>query len=50
MDNVELGAIGIIAIHNPADVQQEVDIRVPNDPSKLDPEFLPGGSPNGRSS
>ena len=47
MDNVELGAIGIIAIHNPADLQQEVDIRLANDPSKLDPAFLPGGSPNG---
>jgi len=49
MENVELGAIGIIVIHNPADTQQEVDIRAgdPQDPSKLDPAFLPGGSPNG---
>jgi FtsP/CotA-like multicopper oxidase with cupredoxin domain/plastocyanin len=47
MENVELGAIGIIVIHNPADAQQEVDIRLANDPSKLDPAFLPGGSPNG---
>lgn len=49
MDNVELGAIGIIVIHNSADTQQEVDIRAgdANDPSKLDPTFLPGGSPNG---
>jgi plastocyanin/FtsP/CotA-like multicopper oxidase with cupredoxin domain len=49
MENVELGAIGIIVIHNPADTQQEVDIRAgdPNDPSKLDPAFLPDGSPNG---
>src|SRR5229473_4496686 len=49
MDNVEHGAIGIIVIHNPADAQQEVDIRAgdPQDPSRLDPNFLPGGSPNG---
>lgn len=47
MENVELGAIGIIVIHNPADVAQEVDIRDPNDPTKLDPAFLPDGSPNG---
>ena len=47
MDNVELGAIGIIVIHNPADTQQEVDIRDPNDPSKVDPALVPGGSPNG---
>jgi FtsP/CotA-like multicopper oxidase with cupredoxin domain/plastocyanin len=47
MENVELGAIGIIAIHNPADTQQEVDIRVAGEPSTLDPAFLPGGSPNG---
>lgn len=47
MENVELGAIGIIVIHNPADTQQEVDIRNPADPTKLDPAFLPDGSPNG---
>ncbi len=47
MDNVELGAIGIIVIHNPADAAQEVDIRDPADPTKLDPAFLPDGSPNG---
>jgi FtsP/CotA-like multicopper oxidase with cupredoxin domain/plastocyanin len=47
MENVELGAIGIIVIHNPADTEQEVDIRDLGDPSKLDPAFLPGGSPNG---
>jgi plastocyanin len=46
-ENVELGAIGIIVIHNPEDVEQEVDIRDPNDPLELDPAFLPGGSPNG---
>lgn len=45
--NVNLGAIGIIVIHNPADIAQEVDIRDPNDPTALDPAFLPGGSPNG---
>jgi plastocyanin/FtsP/CotA-like multicopper oxidase with cupredoxin domain len=49
MENIELGAIGIIVIHNTQDTQQEVDIRAgdPADPSKLDPAFLPGGSPNG---
>jgi plastocyanin/FtsP/CotA-like multicopper oxidase with cupredoxin domain len=47
MENVELGAIGIIVIHNPADTEQEVDIRDPADPTKLDPAFLPDGSPNG---
>jgi FtsP/CotA-like multicopper oxidase with cupredoxin domain/plastocyanin len=49
MENVELGAVGIIVIHNPADTEQEVDIRAadPMDPSKLDPLFLPDGSPNG---
>src|SRR2546427_660723 len=49
MENVESGAIGIIVIHNPADAQQEVDIRAGDqqDPSRLDPNFLPGGSPNG---
>jgi plastocyanin/FtsP/CotA-like multicopper oxidase with cupredoxin domain len=44
MDNVGLGAIGIIVIHNPSDTQQEVDIRLPDDPSAADPAFLPGGS------
>jgi plastocyanin/FtsP/CotA-like multicopper oxidase with cupredoxin domain len=47
MENVELGAIGIIVIHNPADTQQEVDIRDAADPMALDPAFLPGGSANG---
>lgn len=47
MENVELGAIGMIVIHNPNDAQQEVDIRDATDPSKLDPAFMPGGSPNG---
>ncbi len=47
MDNIELGAIGIIVIHNTEDTAQEVDIRDPNDPTKLDPAFLPDGSPNG---
>ena len=45
-DNVGLGAIGIIVIHNPADTEQEVDIRTAN-PDVPDPAFLPGGSPNG---
>jgi len=44
MDNVNLGAIGALVIHNPKD-EQDVDIRRgPDDP---DPAFLPGGSPNG---
>jgi plastocyanin len=47
MDNVELGAIGIVVIHNPADTQNEVDIRDPNDPTQMDPAFLPDGSPAG---
>ncbi len=47
-DNISLGAIGIIAIHNDrADPEQEVDPRNPADPSQLDPAFLPGGSPTG---
>ncbi len=46
-ENVGLGAIGIIVIHNPKDTEQEVDIRDPGDPSKLAPAFLPDGSPNG---
>jgi len=48
-ENVALGSIGIIVIHNPNNADEEVDIRAgdPNDPSKLDPAFLPGGSPNG---
>lgn len=55
MANVELGAIGIVVIHNPADtpdtVKRDVDIRLPaaQNPlgTVLDPTFLPGGSPNG---
>jgi plastocyanin len=47
MDNVNLGAIGIIVIHNPQDAELEVDIRRPNDPDHLDPAFLPGGLVNG---
>jgi len=48
MDNVELGAIGMIAVHNPSD-SQDVDIRLPTptDPTAPDPALLPGGSPNG---
>ena len=38
MTNVGLGAIGIVVIHNPADVENEVEIT---------PARLPGGSPNG---
>jgi plastocyanin/FtsP/CotA-like multicopper oxidase with cupredoxin domain len=53
MENVLLGAIGIIVIHNPND-PQEVDIRKSATPSEsdpaasdLDPAQLPGGSPTG---
>jgi plastocyanin/FtsP/CotA-like multicopper oxidase with cupredoxin domain len=38
MENVNLGAIGIVVIHNPADVENEVEIT---------PARLPGGSFNG---
>jgi len=47
MENVTLGAIGIIVIHNPTDAEQEVDIRKPKNPNELDPDFLPGGSATG---
>jgi plastocyanin len=47
MENVSLGAIGIIVIHNPDDTNQEVDIRKSDNPNELDPEFLPGGSATG---
>ena len=52
MESTELGAIGIIVIHNTADINNEVDIRLPVDQqdatgTALDPQFLPGGSPNG---
>ncbi|HAL25743.1 MAG TPA: multicopper oxidase domain-containing protein [Jatrophihabitantaceae bacterium] len=52
MENTEHGAIGVIAIHNPADTNNEVDIRMPEKDqdathTALDPAFLPGGSPNG---
>jgi hypothetical protein len=49
MESVSLGAIGLIVIHNPADEEQEVDIRqpTPEDPTALDPAFLPGGSATG---
>jgi plastocyanin len=48
MDNVELGAIGMILIHNPSDVQ-DVDVRLPTaaDPTAFDPAFMPGGSASG---
>ncbi len=47
MDNVEHGAISIIVIHNPNDAENEVDIRVANDPdNSLDPAFLPNGTLN----
>ena len=52
MENTESGAIGFIVIHNPADINNEVDIRLPADHqdttgTALDPQFLPGGSPIG---
>jgi plastocyanin len=47
MDNVELGAIGIIVIHNAADLDNEVDIRLAADPTAPDPAFLPGGAADG---
>jgi plastocyanin/FtsP/CotA-like multicopper oxidase with cupredoxin domain len=51
MENIELGAIGIVIIHNPADTANEVDIRLsppdPADPTKADPALLPAASPNG---
>jgi plastocyanin len=51
MENVELGAIGIIVIHNPDDSNNEVDIRQSPqdalDPSVPDPALVPGGSANG---
>ena len=48
-ENVQLGAIGIVVIHNAADKDNEVDLRLgdPNDPTKYDPAFLPGGDQNG---
>jgi plastocyanin len=47
MDNVEHGAIGIIVIHNPNDIANEVDIRIDKDPNNtLDPAFLPQGTLN----
>ena len=45
MDSVELGAIGIIVVHNPADTGNEVDIRT--GPDTLDPTLLPNSSPVG---
>jgi FtsP/CotA-like multicopper oxidase with cupredoxin domain/plastocyanin len=52
MENIELGAIGIIVIHNNAgDPSNEVDIRLdpnsPVDPSAPDPALVPGGSADG---
>jgi plastocyanin/FtsP/CotA-like multicopper oxidase with cupredoxin domain len=53
MENVSLGAIGIIVIHNPDD-PQDVDIRKTGTPTTLDPSAaeldasrLPGGSATG---
>jgi plastocyanin/FtsP/CotA-like multicopper oxidase with cupredoxin domain len=49
MDNVERGAIGMIIVHNPADIQ-DVDVRLfpqGQDPTAFDPALMPGGSPVG---
>ncbi len=46
-DNVNLGAIGMIVIHNPAE-PGDVDIRLAGDPTGLDPAFLPGGTLNAK--
>jgi len=47
-DNVNLGAIGMIVIHNDSnDKEQEVDTRLAADPTQPDPTLMPGGSPNG---
>lgn len=48
MDNVTHGMIGFIVIHNPKDTS-DVNLLAndPNDPTKYDPAFLPGGSVNG---
>lgn len=48
MENVGLGAIGIVVIHPPVGdpvLEQDVDIRLAG--GELDPAFLPGGSANG---
>jgi len=52
MENTEHGAIGVIVIHNSADTNNEVDIRMPEKDqdathTALDPAFLPGSSPTG---
>ncbi len=48
MENVELGAIGMIIIHNAND-PNDVDVRLPTpqDPTAFDPALMPGGSPAG---
>ncbi|MGH8897270.1 MAG: multicopper oxidase domain-containing protein [Egibacteraceae bacterium] len=48
MENVELGAIGIIVIHNKND-NQDVDVRLPtsDDLTAPDPALMPDGSPDG---
>lgn len=54
MDNVEHGSIGIIVIHNPADIQNEVDVRAPLAPlpdgnvidAGPDPALIPNGTLN----
>lgn len=42
VENVSLGAIGIVVIHNPAE-PGDVDIRLSTDNTAPDPAFLPGG-------
>lgn len=46
MENVSLGAIGLIVIHNPNDAE-DVDIRRSDLVTQLDPNFLPDGSATG---
>ena len=48
MDNVERGAIGMILVHDPNDLQ-DVDVRLPTpgDPTAYNPALMPGGSATG---
>lgn len=47
-ENMALGAIGMILIHNAND-NQDVDVRLPtaDDPTAADPALMPGGSTSG---
>ena len=48
IENMALGAIGMILIHNAND-NQDVDVRLPTaeDPTAADPALMPGGSTSG---